>query len=400
MRIFALLLLSVAITAHAADAPVAKTPATANFRTCDKPAWPRDTLYDGELGAVIIGFLVGEDGKVIDTVIRSSSGVPALDRAALSAIKRCQFIPAAIGGVPVSSWTSVRYNWSRSSATETMADFETYRAQAKTGDAAALYKLAQIFRNGVGIENDLGRYAKLLRSSAEGGYAEAEFELSFNLLFGKYGEPKDAKQAFAWQKKAAEHGHTFSQVLMGEYHESIKDSSADQTLAADWYRTAAEQGNLDAQYKLGQMLEAGRGVTQNTSEAITWYRKAADRGYIAACAHLGNLYLQGQGVERDPVQALALLSKAAEQRQPSAEIALANLYLNGAGVPQSDTEGVKYLRRAAIGSNITAMRQLGQMLEQGSHMAADPKEAAIWQAKVARLDKAISEKDAMRFGDW
>ncbi|RZT05472.1 Sel1 repeat-containing protein [Duganella sp. CF402] len=399
MRILAPLLLSVAVTANAADAP-AQTPASANFRTCEKPAWPRDTLYDGQPGVVIIGFLVGEDGKVIDTVIRSSSGVPALDRASLAAIKRCQFMPATAGGVPVSSWTSVRYNWSRSSTDNTLADFETYRAQAKTGDAAALYKLALLFRDGVGIENDIGRYDKLLRSSAEAGYAEAEFQLSFNLRFGKYGSPKDEQQALAWQQKAAEHGSVIAQNLMGDFHQSVKGSSADQALAADWYRKAAELGSVDAQYKLAQMLETGRGVAQNIGEAIAWYRKAADRGYIAACAHLGNLYLQGQGVERDPVQALALLSKAAEQRQPSAEITLANLYLNGTGVPQSDAEGVKYLRRAAIASNIAAMRQLAQMLEQGSHMAADPKEAALWQAKVARLDKVVSEADVPRFGDW
>jgi TonB family protein len=398
MRILAPLLLSVAVTANASDAP-AKTPATANFRTCEKPAWPRDTLYDGQPGVVIIGFLVGEDGKVIDTVIRASSGVPALDRAALAGIKRCQFMPATINGVAISSWTSVRYNWiTDTSIDRTLADFETYRAGAKAGDAAARYKLARLFRDGYGIEHDNAQYAKQLRSAAESGYPEAEAELAINLSYGLYTIARDQEQAITWYRRAAEHGHVQAQLRMGEYYE--RPPGNDPAQAASWYRKAAEQGNSDAQFRLGLMAATGHGVTQDIAEAAVWYRKAAEGGNVDACAQLGNFYLQGQGVERDPVQAAAWLAKAAEQRQPSAEAALANLYFNGTGVPQNDAEGAKYLRRAAISSNIAAMRQLGQMLEQGSHMAADPKEAALWLGKSARLESAITDKEAMRFGDW
>lgn len=374
------------------------------MRTCDRPAWPQEALRKEQTGKVILGFLIGDDGKVIDAVVRSSSGVPLLDEAALSSMKRCQFRPLQIKGVNISSWTQMQYIWvldTPKNAERSMKDFEAYRTAALAGDTAAILKLSHVFRDGAGIERDHAHYALLLRSIAERGYAEAEAELANNLRYGQYGIAKNPAQSLAWSQRAAEHGHAQSQFNMGELlYTSADASAADLVSAASWYRKAAEQGYNVAQYKMGVITEAGRGVEQSITDAASWYRKAAESGHMVASAKLGKLYLQGLGVERDPVQATAWLTKAAQQRQPSAEAALANLYFSGEGVPQNDAEGVKYLRRAAIASNIAAMRQLGQMLEQGSHIAADPKEAAIWLDKVARLDGAISAADAAEIGDW
>lgn len=404
MRILAPLLLTITAlnAAQAAEAPV-KTPAVANFKTCDKPEWPKDALRKQQTGTVVLGFLVGEDGKVIDAVVLTSSGVESLDQAALTGVRRCQFRPPQLNGVSFSSWTRMQYVWTLDTpeiAKRTQAEAEAYRAAALAGDTGALYKLAKIFHTGVGVEHNLEHYGKLLRTAAEHGQADAEAELAGNYLNGQAGVAKDPAQAQTWYKRAAQHGNAYAQLRMANGLASAKATPADLALAADWYRKAAGQGNGEAAYKLGQLYQNGRGVAQDYAEAAVWYRKGAEAGYAAASYGLGNLYLQGQGVARDPAQAATWLGQAADKRQPSAEAALANLYFTGNGVPQNDAEGVKYLRRAAIASHPGAMRQLGQMLSQGTHMPADPAEAAIWQDKVARLAGVLTEDQAAHFADW
>lgn len=400
MRLLVPLLLTISAlnATHAAEAPV-KTPATVDFKTCDKPEWPKEALRKEQTGTVMLGFLIGEEGKVIDAVLYQSSGFPLLDEAALNGIKRCQFIPRKINGVGISSWTRMQYVWvldTPEKVKRTLADAETYRTAALAGDTTALYKLARIFRDGVGIQHDNEHYSKLLRGAADRGNAEAEAELASNYFYGQAGIKKDTAQALAWYQRAATHGHAYAQLRIANVYNAPKATPAELAQAADWYRKAAEQGNQDAAYKLGLLYENGRGVAQDYAEAAAWYRKGAEGGDAAASYGLGTLYLRGLGVERDPVQAAAWFSKATGKRMPSAEAALANLYFTGSGMPQNDEEGVKYLRRAAIASNLGAMRQLGQMLSQGDHMRADPAEGAVWLDKVARLSGPLTETE----GDW
>jgi len=396
MRLLAPLLLTITAlnTSLAADAPV-KTPAVINFNTCGKPEWPKEALRKEQTGTAVLGFLIGEDGKVIDAIVHKSSGFPLLDEAALNGIRRCQFIPQKLNGIGISSWTRVQYVWvldTPEKARQTVAEAETYRTAALAGDAGALLKLARIYRNGVGVQHDNEHYAKLLRTAAANGHAEAEAELAGNYFYGQAGFKKDTAQAMVWFQRAASHGEASSQLRMAGVYDTPKASPADLAQAADWYRKAAEQGNGDAAYKLGQFYEQGRGVAQDYAQAGAWYRRGAEDG------HPGASY--GLGVERDPAQATLWFGKAADKRFPSAEAALANLYFTGSGTPQNDEEGVKYLRRAAIASNIGAMRQLGQMLSQGAHVQADPAEAALWLDKVARLNGALTENEALRLGDW
>lgn len=404
MRLLAPILLTISAlnASYAAEAPV-KTPATADFKTCNRPAWPKEALRKEQTGTVTLGFLVDEDGKVIDALVRKSSGFPLLDEAALHGVRSCRFIPQKLNGVSLSGWTTLQYVWTLDTpeiAKRTVADAETYRAAALAGDAGALYKLARIYRDGIGVKHDNEHYAKLLRTAAANGNAEAEAELAGNYLYGQAGIPKDTAQAMAWYQRAASHGHAYAQLRVANTYDRAKASPADLAQAADWYRKAAGQGNHDAAYKLGQFYEQGRGVAQDYAEAATWYRKGAEEGHAACSYGLGTLYLRGLGVERDPAQAALWLRKAADQRLPSAEAALANLYFSGTGMPQNDAEGVKYLRRAALASNIGAMRQLGQLLSQGSHLQADPAEAALWLDKAARLSSALTEGEASRLGDW
>ncbi|MCD9032042.1 TonB family protein [Luteimonas sp. Y-2-2-4F] len=66
-----------------------------------EPSFPRSAMRRGESGEVILAVRVDRDGRPRDVQVDRSSGYPALDRAAASAVRRWRFEPALEGGVAV-----------------------------------------------------------------------------------------------------------------------------------------------------------------------------------------------------------------------------------------------------------------------------------------------------------
>jgi bla regulator protein BlaR1 len=92
-------------------APMIRTPAVADFGSCAKPEWPRQSLRNENTGTVTLSFLISKDGQVEDSKVMKSSGFRPLDMAAREGIARCHFKPATEDGKPVQSWTNVQYVW-------------------------------------------------------------------------------------------------------------------------------------------------------------------------------------------------------------------------------------------------------------------------------------------------
>lgn len=97
---------SVAGFANAADAPP-----VIDMKTCDKPAYPRASLANEEQGVVIVAFLVGVDGKVVESKVEKSSGFRNLDKAAMTSLGLCKFKPGTKDGKPEQGWAKVEYAW-------------------------------------------------------------------------------------------------------------------------------------------------------------------------------------------------------------------------------------------------------------------------------------------------
>jgi len=97
-------------------APVVKsesvrTAAVVNAANCEKPEYPSASRRMEEEGTVSLRFLVGADGKVIQSEVEKSSGFKRLDEAARAGLSRCQFRPASVDGKPEQAWASMQYTW-------------------------------------------------------------------------------------------------------------------------------------------------------------------------------------------------------------------------------------------------------------------------------------------------
>ncbi|WP_432380725.1 TonB family protein [Duganella sp. P38] len=378
-----------------ADAAEVRTAALVNFNTCAKPEWPKEALREEESGTVHMKFLIDEEGKVLDSLVQTSSGSSLLDDAAINGIRSCAFTPATLNGVAVRGWQKMQYVWSLETdelVRKTKEEAVKYRAAAIEGDAAALYQLAQLFRNRIVFPFDNEKYMQLLRMSADRSHPEAEYELGANYNSGVI-LGKDPSQALAWYQRAADHGHPSAQYRLGDYYESGTSVRQDLAQAASWYRLAAEQGEPAAELAMGRLHETGQVVERSAEQAGVWYRKAADAGNTEAAYRLARLYLQAN----DTSHAVLWFTVAAKDRVGQAEAALANLYFTGAGVPQSDEQGLKYLYRAANAGDAPAMRQLGLMLSQGLRTAADTQQGKLWLDKAERLGSPAQPGDIVRF---
>jgi protein TonB len=98
--------------APAAPAGPSRTAAVADFSTCAKPEYPKASARNEEEGTTTISFLIGVDGRMVDSKIQKSSGSRDLDRAAQAAIGKCRFKPAMVNGQPEQAWVPVQYVWS------------------------------------------------------------------------------------------------------------------------------------------------------------------------------------------------------------------------------------------------------------------------------------------------
>ena len=95
----------------APPAPPVVTAAVISASSCEKPEYPSASKRLEEEGTVTLKFLVGADGKVIESAVEKSSGFRRLDEAARAGLSKCQFKPGTVDGKPQQTWASMKYTW-------------------------------------------------------------------------------------------------------------------------------------------------------------------------------------------------------------------------------------------------------------------------------------------------
>src|SRR5512134_1946567 len=101
-------------TAPPPAAPAALTPARfdADYLHNPKPAYPVMSRRLGEQGRVVLNVRVLADGRAGTVEVKTGSGFPRLDQAALEAVSQWRFVPAKRGEEPVDAWVLVPLNFS------------------------------------------------------------------------------------------------------------------------------------------------------------------------------------------------------------------------------------------------------------------------------------------------
>jgi uncharacterized protein len=194
----------------------------------------------------------------------------------------------------------------RKNAGHSKAAFQWFLAAAEGGDIQSMKVLAQMYRDGEGVESNRVEARKWRMAYLESD-VESQFKQGLRYELGD-GEKKDYSKARYWYSLAFNNktnqddpenrnpNKDGAAYRLGVLNEEGKGVPKDIQKAVEWYRQSqwAEAG-----MRLGPLYAEGTQVKQNFQESVKWYEMAS-WSFPQACAAMGDIY---QNHFRDNVKA-------------------------------------------------------------------------------------------------
>jgi TPR repeat protein/Tfp pilus assembly protein PilF len=268
-------------------------------------------------------------------------------------------------------------------AGETREGFRLFARAARSGCADAEYRVGLCYVEGTGVPASLAEGVRWLERAADRGHVAAQLLMAGICLHGPAGrsagapgggadlfgtadqaEP-DYVAAIRWARRAAEHGCTEAQALLGFMLTTGPEHVRNPDEAGRWCaRSAAAecpQGDLGDAVTLAHW--GGDEALQH--EVVMHLRRAAEAELPAALYLLGVASQHGFGMAPDQTEAAAYYRRAAERGHRAARLQWGLALLRGAGVPENASEGQTWLRRAALAGDPQAAAALGDLYAGG-----------------------------------
>lgn len=239
----------------------------------------------------------------------------------------------------------------------TNQEIDNLKKRAEQNEIEALLELAEIYEDGMEVEQNLEEAVRLYRLAAHLGNAEAQENLGRMYQHG-LGVTQDDTEAVRLYRLAADQKDKHAQFSLGLMYQKGRGVEQNDDEAVKLYRLSADQNNKNAQFSLGLMYQEGRGVEQNDTEAVQWIKRSAEQGKPEAQLHLAQMYLIGHGVEQNDEEAVLWLRKSAEQDYAGAQYTLGLVYLNGWGVESLYEESLRWFKLAAKQNHVEAQEKL------------------------------------------
>ncbi|AML49408.1 hypothetical protein AYM02_08905 [Coxiella burnetii] len=249
--------------------------------------------------------------------------------------------------------------------------FQSLSRVANYGYAQSLFRLGQMYENGLGVQKDPETAFQLYMKAAEQNYLKAQYAIGTYYLQGK-GVPQDYEKAISWFIRAALKGSLQAQFVLGNIYERGIKASNNKILFKNFDRAKAMYslavgGNLPiAAYRLAELYVSGflnpdNNVsleTQNWKKAYALYQKAAKSGLEKADVALGYFYLQ-QNQTTLAEKTFEIAQKAYQTNDPEAAMLLAILYDRGFGVNRNSRKSAEILEKLSKQNNAIAQFMLG-----------------------------------------
>lgn len=248
----------------------------------------------------------------------------------------------------------------------------------------ALCGLANLYDNGLGVEQDTAKAVSLYETAAEKGSTWGMVALGWHYRI--LGGSNNLKKAAAWFKQAADIDNADGYYGYGLCSLDLKNYDA----ALEYLTLAVDAGVGDAVMDLASMYENGLGVERDAEKAQQLYEIAAQSGNGGSLLSLGwqrysegdydgaiELFLQAEALGIDDAcfalglaygdvddyeNSFSYLSRAAElggNDAVEAKVALAALYDNGQGVAQDRDKAQQLYTEAAQSGDGGALLSLG-----------------------------------------
>ena len=156
-----------------------------------------------------------------------------------------------------------------------------FKKAAEAGDSAGMWRLANCFMTGLGVEKNYEEAFKWFEKSANKDNSNGQYGLGLCYYMGN-GVVQNYKRAVELFKNAAAKGQIGSLWRLGDCYGLGRGVEKDFAKAYEWYKKSAEKGTAEGQWRLGYCYEKGLGTSVDISLAVFWYEKAAKQGHKKA----------------------------------------------------------------------------------------------------------------------
>lgn len=194
-------------------------------------------------------------------------------------------------------------------------------AGVEKGDCTCINGLGVAYLNGVGVQEDKVKAAKLFSQAAKLDDENGLYNLGRCCLNG-WGMKEDHLRAFRCFQEAAARGVSGAQWLLATCYKKGYGTPVDLKECFIWVNRAAKNGNPQALHFLGKCYLYGDGVTQDTDRAKEYLEESALSGLADALFLLGKIYDQALGVPEDIARGVNYYQRAAEAGSKEAKEAL------------------------------------------------------------------------------
>ena len=220
--------------------------------------------------------------------------------------------------------------------------------------------IAQMYRDGNGVERSPERFETRMTFAAENGHPRAMTILAESFLFGR-GVKKDHAKAFRWYMNSALTGNMRSQYQVAMMLSSGTGCEKDETAARQWFARYSSTALNDSR-KI--VIDTMRSRHMDMGFANDMLKAMSKTYQPQSMVILASKYESGKDLKRNHAAAVSLLEKAAIA-SGSPRIKLAEEYL-GSEDEDIRKKGLELLKSAALAGDGTAYYRLAMMYKEGT----------------------------------
>lgn len=209
-------------------------------------------------------------------------------------------------------------------------------------DAASdnLFERAKAYDQGIGVEVDKAKAARLYQQAMEAGDMRAKHNLAM-MFVNREGETGTQEMGIQMLRELAAEGDANALYCLGGCYFEGKGVGQDMEKGVDLYKLASEKGCAPATYAIGAYYCNQIG---DAEKGLEYIKKSAEEGFAMANCLLSDMYERGVGVEKDMEKSFSYLKRAAELGDAISQFKYGYLLLYG---QHEFTKGVDLIRKAA-----------------------------------------------------
>lgn len=140
--------------------------------------------------------------------------------------------------------------------------FRWWEQASRGGDLEALYNIACMYADGIGVKKNIVTANELLMKGAEKGNLNCIYNLANHYKKG-LGVKQDDKMAISLYEKAAAKNHPGALYNLGIVYFNGEGVPRDRDKASDYFIAAADNGYIYALFALGESFYKGLEITRN-----------------------------------------------------------------------------------------------------------------------------------------